>query len=649
MGREPARIGRRAVTIGAAILLGLAGVLLWLTLWAKPVMEVTITVSAEGGEIVEVYHSRAPVVGGTERQRVVELEIDLGRWEGRLVRLDIMGAMRAPGPLPLQRGQIACSAALEGPNGAQILEFVGWENQGSWPVHFGRIGCPTLVVPGESNTPFVFSESGSLWHVFRVPTRAALRVTLKPVLAKEAKEAEPFRGTAGSRAARGSESDGTEGERRHDVFIYLVDTLRADHLSCYAYSRETSPEIDGFAAGATLYEQAQTASTWTRPSVGTLLSGLYPPVHGAMNMREATLDEWPVLLPEMLRERGYATYAVITNTTVGEKVGFNQGYDGFQCELWGSAGWVNARVAEDLARQPPEQPVFVYAHTMEPHLPYTPRPESLSLFDRGFGGRGKGLWEAQYPTGRISPRVSAEDIEHLIDLYDAEVYEADQGFGEFLELLQRAGRLDNALVVFVADHGEAFGEHGTLGHACNLNQEELQVPLIIRYPNGRFRGVRVSERVSLIDVLPTILAVLGIEPELDYALVGRNLAPPALASGATGPRRIYCEVSRDPDDRLDLVGVLDEDGYKRVLDTSRPMDRLATKEAIGLWNTEEDVGEQEDLTSTNPVRAAYDEQLIARWLQGQRHLRHALAGGPAPAVELTDEMREDLRALGYLD
>jgi hypothetical protein len=116
---------------------------LWLALWAKPVMEVTITVSAEGEEPVEVYRSRTPVVGGAERRHAVESEIDLGRWEGRLVRLDVRGEVRAPGPLPLQRGRIACSAALEGPDGAQILEFVGWENDGSWPVHFGRIGCPT--------------------------------------------------------------------------------------------------------------------------------------------------------------------------------------------------------------------------------------------------------------------------------------------------------------------------------------------------------------------------------------------------------------------------------------------------------------------------------------------------------------------------
>jgi len=182
-----------------------------------------------------------------------------------------------------------------------------------------------------------------------------------------------------------------------------------------------------------------------------------------------------------------------------------------------------------------------------------------------------------------------------------------------------------------------------------LNQEELHVPLIIRYPNGRFRGVRVSQRVSLMDVLPTILAVVGLKHQLDYPLLGRNLVPGALASDAGTPRCIHSEVSKRSNNSLDLVGIIDEDGYKRVLDTSRPKGAAATKEAIGLWKTGEDVGEKVDLSSTNPVRAAYDEQLIARWLQEQHHWRSVLAREPAPPVELTDEMREELRGLGYLE
>ncbi|MCJ7749971.1 MAG: sulfatase-like hydrolase/transferase, partial [Armatimonadetes bacterium] len=298
---------------------------------------------------------------------------------------------------------------------------------------------------------------------------------------------------------------------------------------------------------------------------------------------------------------------------------------------------------------------------MEPHAPYAPKPESLKLFDRGFEGQLDGSQKSINRAGRIRPKVSAEDVEHLLDLYDAEIYDADQGFADFLELLQKAGRLDNALIVFVADHGEGFNEHRTLGHGNTLNQEGMHVPLIIRYPDGEFAGIRVSERVSSIDVLPTLLAVLGIDPPMKYPLSGRNITPAALDSSPCPEAPIYAEVARYDGDDLVLASVIDEDGYKRVLNTSRlrgmwpfrgvrPLWGMrATKESIGLWNTQEDVGEQLDLRSTNPVRAAYHEQLIARWLQEQRHWRDVLVREPAPPVELTDEMRKELRELGYLE
>ncbi|MCJ7749972.1 MAG: sulfatase-like hydrolase/transferase, partial [Armatimonadetes bacterium] len=338
----------RLIIIGA-IVVGLAGAVVWSKRWAKPVMEVRITVSAEGQEPVEVYRNRALVVGAAEDQRLLESEIDLGQWEGQLVRLDVTGTVRASAPLPLRRGHVACSAELVAPDGAQPLEFVGWENDGSAWLHFGRIGCPSLAAPGGGNPPFVFSESGSLWHVLRVPARAALRVALKPVLAEEAEEAKPFAGVVRSQLSRGRESSGTGAQRRHDVFVFLVDTLRADHLSCYGYSRATSPTIDAFAAEATLYEQANSAATWTRPSAATLLTGLYPFVHGAVHMKGDKLGEWPVLLPEILHDRGYAAYAVTANLPVDKRFGFNQGYDGFIYKYKASADWVNARVAEYLA------------------------------------------------------------------------------------------------------------------------------------------------------------------------------------------------------------------------------------------------------------------------------------------------------------
>jgi len=286
---------------------------------------------------------------------------------------------------------------------------------------------------------------------------------------------------------------------------------------------------------------------------------------------------------------------------------------------------------------------------MEPHAPYAPSAESFRRFDRGFTGSCDGSKEALKAAPRIHPQLSSEDIAHLIDLYDAEIFDGDRGFVEFLGLLREFGRFEHALIILVADHGEAFAEHDTLEHGCTLNEEELHVPLIIRWPHGQFAGVRVKEQVSLADVFPTVLNAVGVRPRLGYGIPGRDLVDAAIGSSSTSERRIYAEVSRDKDDRLDLVGVIDEDGYKSAVDMSAVPGKVATGKSVGLWDTKKDPRETIDLRESLPVRASYDEQLIARWLVEQRRWCDASTQEADSEVEFTEEMREDLESLGYLD
>ncbi|MBN1459069.1 MAG: sulfatase, partial [Armatimonadetes bacterium] len=431
-----------------------------------------------------------------------------------------------------------------------------------------------------------------------------------------------------------------------DVFIYLIDALRADHLGCYGYARDTSPAMDEFASAATWYADANTAATWTRPSVATVMTGLYPSVHGAMHITEA-LAEWPVLLPEMLSAHGYATWTVTTNGHTTEKWGFKQGYDGMVYGNMESAEWVNDQVGTILADIKKDQPVFMFLHTIEPHAPYAPEGKSLELFDRGFEGSCDGSLEALDALGGLNPDVSEADVEHLIDRYDADVFEADKAFREFLDLLKQFDRFDNALIILVSDHGESFLEHDTLQHSCNLNQEEMHIPLIMRFPHGRLGGVRVRQRASLIDILPTVLAEVGVAPDVWYPLPGMDLAHFATQPRASRDRPVYAEVSWHEANHLDLVAVIDEDGYKRTLDVSVDPGEFATKKSLGLWDTASDPKERQDLSSSMSVRAAYDEQLLAKWLLAQTECRTAQAEAPA-TVEITDEMREELQALGYL-
>jgi arylsulfatase A-like enzyme len=160
-------------------------------------------------------------------------------------------------------------------------------------------------------------------------------------------------------------------------------------------------------------------------------------------------------------------------------------------------------------------------------------------------------------------------------------------------------------------------------------------------------GTRAQQQASLIDILPTVLAEVGLVPKIEYPLPGVDLAGLAAAPSLGRGRPVYAEVSWHEANHLDLVAVIDEDGYKRVLDVSVDPGKHATRESLGLWDTERDVDEQADLSAKMPVRAAYGEQLIAEWLMEQARQRRALAEAPA-TVEMTDEMREELQALGYL-
>jgi len=612
-------------------------------------MDVALTISADGEDTVEVYRAHRRFSRSDNNAPVLSAEIDLAPWEGKLVRLDLSGQVRSRWFKSLLADHVGCSAEVVSAAGTRRVEFVGWQNDGSVRIHFGTLGSPAFVAPGTASEPLVYSPDGSLWHVLRVPQGAALRIALNPVPADSVGDApKPFvPNTQPMKLPLRLSSESASGQHP-DVFIYLIDALRADHLGCYGYSRDTSPSIDGFAAEATLYEQAQTTVTWTRPSVAALLTGLYPSVHGAVEKPDV-LAEWPTLLSEALQEVGYKTCCVSTNGHVTAPFGFNQGFDTFVHKNLGLPRWANSQAARFLAAQSPDDPVFMYVHTVEPHSPYAPESESFRRFDRGFVGACDGSVRALTAARRLYPKLSADDIEYLIDLYDAEILDNDRGFGRFLELLKRTGRFENALIVLVADHGESFAEHDCLQHGRNLNKEELHVPLIIRFPRGRPAGPRVKERVSLVDLFPTILSQAGARPELAYALPGADLWVVASQPALYSSRRIYAELSHVTSNGLDLVGVIDEDGYKRVIDMSVSPGKIAAKKSLGLWDTRVDLPEQTDVVESLPARAAYDEQLIARWLVEQSNWRGVPAAGPPPSVEMTDEMRKGLRALGYLD
>lgn len=308
------------------------------------------------------------------------------------------------------------------------------------------------------------------------------------------------------------------------VVVYLVDTLRADHLPLYGYSRDTAPELTRFAQDAVVFDQAIAAAPWTKPSVASLFTSLLPREHGCVLFR-APLDRTLVTLAERLRQGGYGTGAVVANPQVGAAdMHFDQGFDHFDgASPSRRAGeLVDAALSFLDARR--GLPTFLYVHTMDTHQPYRPPPP----FDRRFPpfplpGRD---------ASRESDDVDPADRDRVIGQYDGALAYGDQEFGRFVRALRERGLYEQATIVFVADHGEAFLDHGLWDHGNTLFDELVRVPLVMKYPGRREAGRRVARQVQLVDVLPTLLKNLGLPVPAGFA--GRALEE---SFRATGPER----------------------------------------------------------------------------------------------------------------
>jgi len=305
-------------------------------------------------------------------------------------------------------------------------------------------------------------------------------------------------------------------DNRPNLVLIIIDTLRADHLGCYGYGRNTSPVLDRLAGEGLMFTDAWAQASWTKPSTATILTSLPTYDHGAVK-RFDTLPSRVWTLSEGLAAAGYRTGAFIANGWIGnDHFNFNQGYDQF-IKVEGKADDVCTRGIEWLALDS-ETPSFLYLHLMDPHTPYSPPEDLRAEFDRGYVGDVLSL-----PAGDDlykSHSLTRENVEYLVDLYDAEIRSADRALGVFLEGLDALGIRDSTVLCITADHGEEFNDHGAFGHGGTLFEEQLEVPLVIAGP-GVVPGGEIHEGlVRHMDIAPMLFGLLGL-PVPD-AFMGRN-------------------------------------------------------------------------------------------------------------------------------
>jgi arylsulfatase len=317
-----------------------------------------------------------------------------------------------------------------------------------------------------------------------------------------------------------------------NVLVFIVDSLRADHLSCYGYHRETTPNIDSFAENHTRYANAFTPATWTRSVAASLLTGAYPSVHKVQMIDDqfgADLPRWP----ELFAENGYYTAMVSAIGNVSSGLGFSRGFrefiDLYKDETLDShrtdstadqemlahesdrvifplAEQVIERFEQTVLQRDESEPFFAFLWTIDPHDPYQP-PDGFDTFvDPDYKGPIDGRRES------LRKASTEEDFQRLINLYDSEVSYTDYAFRQLLDLLEQYRVYDDTLVIFASDHGEAFDDHdGNVGHGHVPYKELIHVPVIIRYPHDGPYWNGEDELINLIDLMPTTLDYVGME------------------------------------------------------------------------------------------------------------------------------------------
>jgi arylsulfatase A-like enzyme len=425
-----------------------------------------------------------------------------------------------------------------------------------------------------------------------------------------------------------------------NVFFYVIDTLRADELAPYGGRPELTPRMNEFAAEAAAYLQARAASSWTLPSVVSLLTGLYPDRHGVM---EGKLQYDPLRQPslqQLLRQRGYRTVGISHSFIVSGAYGLDAGFGGFYFTNHLNGVQLRSQEARGLlalwlSQNADDSPLFAYLHTVDPHAPYTP--------PAGRGEKPPVLEEGLPDLAVARGKTDRAEAARLRALYDGEVRYTDRQFGGFIDLLKWLGLYDQSLIVLVGDHGEEFAEHGGFEHGKTVFDEVLRVPLIVKYPGGRWAGERIGAPVDLVDVAPTVLAEVAGAAAPDFD--GRALPGPG--SPGRRDRPVYFEVApaHDPngkDVRVDLRGLVT--GDLKCIENRAGVDRNG-RPAPGMqaFDISADRGEQRPFPpqagETTRCRQLLDSWSAARQRQMREQRSHR---------EATPETYEKLRALGYI-
>jgi arylsulfatase A-like enzyme len=460
------------------------------------------------------------------------------------------------------------------------------------------------------------------------------------------------------------------GTPKPNVILIVMDTVRGDHISVNGYARKTTPNLERLAKGATVYSLGVSPGNHTLPTHASLFTGLYPASHGAHPVAAAdrrtpsaeglALGARFETLAEILSSRGYLTAGIAANYAfVSSGYNLDQGFDLFatrfsRCAPPSPFGLVRAvagsadappgkeyysaaEINEDvlplidrLARHP--NPFFQFVNYMDAHAPYTPP----APYDRSFPGKDVEFEPGAFQTLRDRvlqrrERMTERERAHVVSQYDGGIVFLDAQLGRLFDHLQALRIYDSSLIIVTADHGEAFGERDLVEHGTSVYQDQVHVPLIVKFPNQR-NGLIVRTPVSLVDILPTVLDVTGLAANAEPAGISLRRAtelPQRPIISESYPRPYFLNLST----RFHHVERAFYAGSHKLI--------VRTPGGSELYDLEADPREERDIAAANGPLVTKLTAEFDQWLAGT-----VVVQGEAPQMD--SETLERLRSLGYV-
>jgi len=464
--------------------------------------------------------------------------------------------------------------------------------------------------------------------------------------------------------------------KKPNVILLVLDTQRADHLSCYGYSRKTSPNIDKFSTEAAKFKKCYSTANWTVPGHASIFTGKYLITlgchcPGVSFMEDKELGKKYVSFPlideeltfaEILKENGYQTAAVISNTgNVTKFNGLHQGFEHWDTKdvityktfayillnkiqikikreiielfyntLYRNATDINKAIYKWLDKRK-EKPFFLFVNYNDPHSPYRPP----SPYDTKFPGKmdNFNLMKVKEEVMSQKRKITKAEKNHLLSQYDGEILYLDNELGKLFARLKNEGLYDNSIIIITSDHGEHFGEHDLIEHGNELYDPVTSVPLIIK-PSKNFEwNPVVDQTVQVIDILPTILEMLDIEiPEdIQGSPLTKRISHPIISEDYMHPVTYNKYNKRFHKDQMSLV----EEDFKYI---------SSTDNNNKLFNLNTDTDEIKNLKDINPEKSKFLYNKIMEWRDSVKVRK--LDGKMLP--ELDPENLQKLRALGYI-